>query len=655
MKYRREIDGLRAIAVLPVILFHAGLSIFSGGFVGVDVFFVISGYLITTIILAEMEQGKFSIVNFYERRARRILPVLFFVMLLTIFGAWHFLPPSDMKDFAQSLVAVCVFASNILFWQKSGYFDTSTELKPLLHTWSLAVEEQYYVIFPLVLLLTWRFGRRSIVVVLASAGLISLGLAQWGSIRMPTAAFYLLPARGWELLVGALAAFYLSNEARRPAGRVTSELGAITGLLLIMYAIFFYDKHTPFPGFYALVPTLGAALIILFAHQNTIIGKLIGTPVLVGIGVISYSAYLWHQPLFAFGRHGGLTEIDQTAFLLLTVVSLGLAYLSWRFIEQPFRDKTRINRTAIFIFALVGNMFFIGFGLFGHKKNGDIGQLNQEQKEFLGYFDNAAPSWNYFKKTGMNQKYRDDCNFYDMGKYLAGTDSKIPVDSISKSCYTPTRTSDRQIFIWGDSHAQQLYFGLNEVLKRDFDVLQVASSGCTAALTVADDKLDSCVHSNWFAFESIRKLKPKFVIVGQNLGQSLGNMEELSKALLDIGVGKVLFTGPSPHWQPNLPTVVAAKLLPNVPRRTLRGLEKSAFIQDATIKAGLAQHPGLNYISLIDYFCDSGGCVVYYGDDPKKGLTTWDYGHLTPIASYNFANDVLSKQFVTGEAKLKQP
>ena len=207
MDYRREIDGLRAIAVLPVILFHAGFETFSGGFVGVDVFFVISGYLITTIIIAELEQGKFSIINFYERRARRILPALFLVMLVCIPLAWFWLLPRDMQDFSQSLVAVTVFASNILFWRESGYFDTAAELKPLLHTWSLAVEEQYYVIFPLFLMSFWRLGKRWIMILLVAVFVVSLALAQWASLAKPSAAFFLLPARGWELLVGAFAAF----------------------------------------------------------------------------------------------------------------------------------------------------------------------------------------------------------------------------------------------------------------------------------------------------------------------------------------------------------------------------------------------------------------------------------------------------------------
>ena len=223
MKYRREIDGLRALAVLPVIFFHAGFEAFSGGFVGVEVFFVISGYLITTIILSELEQGKFSILNFYERRARRILPALFLVMLVCIYFAWVWLLPSDMKKFSLSLVAVSVFASNILFWRESGYFDTDTALKPLLHTWSLAVEEQYFVLFPLFLMLLWRLGKRWILIILATVFVASLSLAQWGAYAQPDTAFYLLPTRGWELLIGAFAAFYLTTPNRKSLQKILAR------------------------------------------------------------------------------------------------------------------------------------------------------------------------------------------------------------------------------------------------------------------------------------------------------------------------------------------------------------------------------------------------------------------------------------------------
>lgn len=384
MEYRREIDGLRALAVLPVILFHAGFETFRGGFVGVDVFFVISGYLITTIILAELEQGKFSIINFYERRARRILPALFLVMLACIPFACFWLLPSDMKDFSKSLVAVSVFVSNILFLRESGYFDTVAELKPLLHTWSLAVEEQYYVIFPLFLMLFWKLGKRWILVSLGLVFVSSLALAQWAAFAKPAAAFYLLPTRGWELLIGAFAAFYLSQTNFKDFGKGISEFGGWLGVALILYAVFTYSKATPFPGLYALVPTIGSVLIILLATQQTTVGNFVGNKAFVRIGLISYSAYLWHQPLFAFARQISLTEPSNGIYLILSISSFVLAYFTWRYVEAPFRRRENFNRKSIFKLSLIFTVFFASLGFFGHL--GWVGARTSLSEDFINKF-----------------------------------------------------------------------------------------------------------------------------------------------------------------------------------------------------------------------------------------------------------------------------
>lgn len=233
MNYRREIDGLRAVAVVPVILFHAGFQAFSGGFVGVDVFFVISGYLITSIILTEKQAGTFTLLGFYERRVRRILLALFVVMLACLPFAWFWMLPGDLRDFSRSLRYVSLFSSNILFLKQSGYFDTAVELKPLLHTWSLAVEEQYYVVFPVLLLLIWRLGKRWIVGIFAVMAVMSLAAAQWGSFYQPAATFYLLPTRGWEILLGVFIAFYLFTQER---SQVASKYAAPKSLRSCAYS-----------------------------------------------------------------------------------------------------------------------------------------------------------------------------------------------------------------------------------------------------------------------------------------------------------------------------------------------------------------------------------------------------------------------------------
>ncbi|MCL2590349.1 MAG: acyltransferase [Betaproteobacteria bacterium] len=387
MDYRREIDGLRALAVLPVILFHAGFQTFSGGFIGVDVFFVISGYLITGIILAELEQGKFSIVNFYERRGRRIWPALFSVMFVCLPLALLWLSPDDLTDFSKSLTAVSIFASNILFWKESGYFAATAELKPLLHTWSLAVEEQYYVLFPLFLMTMWRFAKRWILVLLALAFIISLSAAQWGSITKPTATFYLLPTRGWELLTGVFCTFFISNKWVL-FKRSLREIGAISGISLICYSVFAFNEEIPFPSTYALIPTLGSALIILCADSETAVGKFLGSRVLVGIGLISYSAYLWHQPLIAFTKNRSILELDSVVRGTLVVLSIALAYFSWKYIEKPFRDKKKFSKKFIFTLGGFLSIFFIIIGTIGYLNKGFIFRFDKkiQEKAFQNQF-----------------------------------------------------------------------------------------------------------------------------------------------------------------------------------------------------------------------------------------------------------------------------
>jgi peptidoglycan/LPS O-acetylase OafA/YrhL len=238
MKYRREIDGLRALAVLPVILFHADFNLFSGGYIGVDVFFVISGYLITKIILAELKQGNFSIISFYERRARRILPALFFVMAISIPFAWILLSPFDLNSFSKSLIAVPLFVSNFFFWRDGGYFQTASELKPLLHTWSLAVEEQYYLFFPIFLIFLWKLGKRWALLSIYLVAIVSLLIAQLGSIYKPIPNFLLLPNRAWELAIGALVVFYISNKKLTALPSSIKQILSLFGILLITISIF---------------------------------------------------------------------------------------------------------------------------------------------------------------------------------------------------------------------------------------------------------------------------------------------------------------------------------------------------------------------------------------------------------------------------------
>ncbi len=361
MKYRAEIDGLRALAVVPVVLFHANFSLFSGGFVGVDVFFVISGYLITTIILTEQEENRFTLATFYERRARRILPALLFITFLSMIAAWYFLLPSELIDFGQSLIAVGVFASNILFAQQSNYFAPSAEFIPLLHTWSLAVEEQFYVIFPLFMIFTVTWLKRSRILVLSLLGVLSFVFAEWAWRNIPESSFFLTFARAWEIIAGIFCAFYLHKA--KPTYSSIAQLGSILGMILVCYSIFFYSKDIPFPSVYTIVPVFGAVLLIVFARSDTFVGKLLSIPLLVGIGLISYSAYLWHQPLFVFARINSFEELSAFVLLGLSVVAFVLAYFSWRWIEKPFRNRSYLSQPQVLWLAVSCSLILFISGL----------------------------------------------------------------------------------------------------------------------------------------------------------------------------------------------------------------------------------------------------------------------------------------------------
>lgn len=460
MEYRKEIDGLRAVAVLPVIFFHAGFSLFSGGYIGVDVFFVISGYLITLILTKDLDNGSFSIAKFYERRARRILPALFFVMLSCIPFAYAWMIPQQFKDFSQAFVAVSFFSSNILFWAKEDYFAPSAELNPLLHTWSLAVEEQFYIFFPILLFALWRFGKHPVFFVIFGLSCISLLLSEWGWRNSPSANFYLLPTRAWELGVGAMCAFYTHKRTIQ-----SSQPLSTLGLVLILYSVFKFDEDIPFPSAYTLVPVLGTALIILFCSSGTLVYKLLSLKHVVGIGLVSYSAYLWHQPLMAFARIKIFPHPHWTTMLALCCISLALAYFSWRYVERPFRTKdgSWINsRVKVFSTAIAASLAVFSFGLYGHLSNGipERIRLSEEQSSYIS--------------TATASPMRNLCH--------ASSDHIIePEDACRYNNESAT------IAVFGDSHVVELAYALGEQVKgTDIGIAHFSFSGCAASYGQAD-------------------------------------------------------------------------------------------------------------------------------------------------------------------------
>jgi peptidoglycan/LPS O-acetylase OafA/YrhL len=350
--YRPDIDGLRSLAILPVILFHAGFFC-SGGFVGVDVFFVISGYLITKILLRELAERRFSIVRFYERRIRRIFPALFSVFALTGSAAFLVLPPDEFQDFGKTLVASSAFASNILFYGRAGYFGPGADAVPLLHTWSLSVEEQFYILWPLLLIALNR--QREIVKVTATLVLVlgSLVLSAYWVKWNANAAFYLLPSRAWQLGLGAVVAFPVITRLCASIPAAIASAASLAGIAAILGAVFLFDDKTPFPGVAALVPCLGAALVLAASEGGKALGgRMLSWKPLVWVGQASFSLYLWHWPILVFGQlvlNHRLSSVERGALVLATFV---LSWISLRFIERPFRSsRARIFKSSTWVLA----------------------------------------------------------------------------------------------------------------------------------------------------------------------------------------------------------------------------------------------------------------------------------------------------------------
>jgi peptidoglycan/LPS O-acetylase OafA/YrhL len=351
-RYRADIDGLRAIAVLSVIFFHADFRWAQGGFSGVDVFFVISGYLITGILRRDLDAGTFSLSRFYERRARRILPALILVLAVTLGACRVLMLTADIPAVGRSAVSVLLFAANIMFWRGAdfgdltlvNYFGRRIHEQPLVHTWSLGVEEQYYVLFPLAIYLVWRLSRSLVLPALLAGFLASFALSVWLTPIAPGIAFYLLPTRGWELLAGGLISWSGSPRFERPRLR---ESAPVIGLLLVVFAATWFNSSTPFPGYAALAPVTGTALLLRYAPGSRV-GRLLSWRPLVLIGLMSYSAYLWHQPLFALARYLSANgDLDRSVAIVLSAAALMLARLSWRYVETPFRDPRQVPRRRL--------------------------------------------------------------------------------------------------------------------------------------------------------------------------------------------------------------------------------------------------------------------------------------------------------------------
>ncbi|MEH6728626.1 MAG: acyltransferase family protein, partial [Hyphomicrobiales bacterium] len=373
LTYRPEIDGLRAVAVISVILFHADFSVsdqnpMQGGFLGVDIFFVISGYLITSIILRERNGQGFSVASFYERRARRILPVLLTVMLVSTPMAWMFLIPEAMRDYCYSIIGSILFSSNFYFWSEDPYWTTDSQIRPFLHTWSLAVEEQFYLIMPLVLLLLCRLENKARLTLVCILALASMGIAQWTSSTRPEFAFYLLPARMWELLAGTMMAVLeqqrgRANSTRGTQSPLTQHLPTF-GFFLVILPMFMFSSDTQHPSVLTLVPVIGTMLIIGFANGTDLTVKILSSRPFVAIGLMSYGLYMWHFPIFSFGEII-LRDEGNAASVILIFLSVLLASITYFSIERPARNRSLISIKSFVAIAGTATLLIMTFSVIG--------------------------------------------------------------------------------------------------------------------------------------------------------------------------------------------------------------------------------------------------------------------------------------------------
>ena len=626
MNYRPEIDGLRAIAVLPVLFFHANLPFFTGGFVGVDVFFVISGYLITSIILTELNAQNFSLISFYERRIRRVFPALYLVVLTSIPFAWWFLLPKDMQNFAESVVSIPLFLSNFLFESQSGYFDPGVETKPLIHTWSLAVEEQYYLLFPALMIFFQRYSTTRQVVILTMLCMLSLLLAEWGVANAPSDAYFLLPARMWELLAGAIAAFYLTQKGAPFANEPLSVLG----MLLIFVGVFAFDSDTPFPGLSAALPVFGTVLVIMFCSTGLIVHSLLSNRVLVGIGLISYSLYVWHQPVLAFAKYQYFDEMSIPISLALLGLSFALSLLSWRYVERPFRNRARLSRRFVFTSAFLFSVLLVSLGLFGTLKKGDLYRFSPEVMQI------STPPGGIL------------CPFDDDGKCVLGDKQERP-----------------SVLIIGDSHVSVLQQNLDRSLKGlGVSAVVFTSSWCPPFLDVfrSDDSTRDCattmskafdralgddtiksviLHAEWANYAQGTRWKTRDTryffdeltsntSIDENKRVFERGVTRTVEALSDAGK-RVIIVKSVPEYDVLLPNYLARSferhgklVLGDAGITTVEYSQRNEEVEQAFQK--LPKDSGLAFVETFDVFCPEGQCKAF---DAKNNVLYNDANHLS--------------------------
>lgn len=630
--YRADIDGLRALAVLFVLVFHAWPSVLPAGTMGVDIFFVISGYLITKIILTSLRDGKFSFLEFYARRIRRIFPALIVTLVVSMMAGWLLMTPREYELLGSHIAGGAGFFLNFQLVTEAGYFDVSTQLKPLTHLWSLSVEEQLYLIIPVLLYLSWRGGRNEFKVIV---GLLALSFA--ANIRYleyREAAFYLLYGRGWEFLVGSVIAYKEmfpapesgnSDETNVLTGESGSNMLSAAGLFLIAVGLIFVKDLRLFPGWLALLPVVGAALVILSGRSSWIGSSVLGSKALVSIGVISYPLYLWHWSLLSFAKISQRGSISELTSAMLVVVSFPLAYLTYQYVEKPLRfgGKGKIKALGLLLaMVLVATCGVVVWKLDGLS---------------MRFPAKIRPAADYRYDLLADGRYRE-----------CWLEKKAPADGFSPQCIDPAKSDDKSplVIVWGDSFAARLFPGIRAVIGGNARLGQLSRDACMPIVNVGYAQ-SNCLESNDFVMAVIRNERPNTVVLhadwrslGKHGDSKIDPTSPITNYLLDTiqqlkknGVNNIVFVGPTPSWSENLPDLLIKNWLSHkteeqLPNRTNVGLTENLRELDASLRDLITTRTSASYVSAMELLCNADGCLTYVPDDSRDFFTP-DVGHLT--------------------------
>jgi peptidoglycan/LPS O-acetylase OafA/YrhL len=625
-RYRADIDGLRAVAVLLVFAYHLGTARVSGGYIGVDVFFVISGYLIGTIILCEIDAGRFSLLSFYERRVRRILPALFVTLAVCAVLAYRLFLPAELDEFAKSFLAATFSVSNIFFYQQSGYFEGAAAMKPLLHTWSLAVEEQFYIFLPLFLLGLRQFASLGRRVIVLSVAVISFLISAWGAFHSPDAAFYLAHTRAWELLLGTLIALDLLPHC---ASALSRNVWSAAGLAMILFSAGFYQKTTPFPGLAAAVPCLGAALIIAAGRDGTsLVAKALSLRPIVFIGTISYSLYLWHWPLIVFQGASGLLVrglSPRNSKLAVLAIAFVVATVSWRFVERPFRDShKRLQRNRLFQIASAAALLLTVFGLSVVTAHGFPSRYPSEAVRVASFLENGDATTEAQYRVGS-------C-------FLTSRDPNATFARDACLKYDPFKRNELLI---GDSHAAQLWFGLSSVFKQT-NFMQATASGCKPTLEQPLGADHRCADLMNYVFDDyLGKYHVDAVLIAARWDRAdIPRLQRTVSTLKAQRINVIIF-GPMVQYDSALPRLLAISIQHHEP--SLPANHRVAYYQqlDEEMSRLAEEQLGAKYISYFKLICSKADCLEYAAKDvPLQS----DYGHLTGEGSMLIADRIRALQ-----------